>query len=649
MTSCGFANWELRSFFSGVQGEDYLEYFAQVKEEIVTLEKRATGFVGTDNQKADVSSGEAAQFCSDLENLEAKVSHLRCYIECVRSEDIANTEAQEAQSRLEGLEAQFRKLEVGWIAYLRLLSETEFNELMEEPVLEGACYQLERARYEAQHSMDPAQEKLAADLEISGFKAWENLYENIAGSLNFTIEDSQGQSRQVPMSLKVSLLEDPDDAVRRSALVNSNKAWEGAAEAVGAALNNIAGYRLKLQEWRNSGHFLQEAAFESGLKRTTLENMMDTVAREWELPRRYLRLKAKLLNKERLGFQDLVAPINFAEVVGADKAVAQSTHIYTWSEAVTIIEKAFTDFDPDFGQFARQALEKHWVESEVRPGKRPGGFCTSSLVLGESRIFITYQGSLGDVFTLAHELGHAYHEYLMKGLRPCAHAYPMTLAETASTFAENLLSDYLLAHPELGGSEGPEVSEQEELNRELPEQGSANQGQLDQIMQSQRLERLKMYQRRLDDAASYLLNIPMRYFFEKAFYEQRPHKNFTAQDFCNLMLETQKKVYGDTLDSNELDPWFWASKGHFYITEVSFYNFPYTFGYLFSSGVYARAVKEGKAFLPTFRKLLRLTGSASCEDTAREALGVDLQGSQFWQDSLTLVKRDLDAFEALLK
>ena len=157
-----------------------------------------------------------------------------------------------------------------------------------------------------------------------------------------------------------------------------------------------------------------------------------------------------------------------------------------------------------------------------------------------------------------------------------------------------------------------------------------------------------MYQRRLDDAASYLLNIVMRYLFERSFYERRPDKLFSASELCQLMEETQKQVYGDALEEKQLDPWFWASKGHFYITEISFYNFPYIFGYLFSMGIYAQALKQGAEFLPIFTKLLRLTGSASCEDTARLGLGADLTDSKFWESSLDIINRDFTAFEELL-
>ncbi|MGM9997896.1 MAG: M3 family oligoendopeptidase [Candidatus Bruticola sp.] len=603
MNNCGFDNWDLRPFFSGPDKEDYASYFLSIKEKIGKM------LAASEEQ---ICKPDLGAFIVEFENLQAGLQHLVCYIECVRSENIADEVSAQAQNNLDELVAQGRLVEVRLLDRLRRLSDAEFIELRQDGRLVGAEYQLDRLRYRAVHSMDVALESLAAELNLTGFRAWENLYENIAGSLSFTVTNSRGEERRVPMSLKVSLMEDPDRQVRSSTLRESNKAWEGSAHAVSAALNNIAGCRLKLQQRRKCRHFLDEASFESGLQRGTLEKMVDTVLKNIELPRRYLRLKAKLLGLSKLGFQDLGAPVNFAAYTHEEEAT--TTKIYTWKEAGRIIIEAFNRFDPAFAAFAKQALDNHWVESEVREGKRPGGFCTSSTLLGQSRIFMTFQGNLGDVFTLAHELGHAYHEYLMTGLRPWAHNYPMTLAETASTFAEALLSDYLISQPAMS-----------------------------------RLEKLSMYQRRLDDAATYLLNIIMRFLFERSFYEKRSQKVLSAAELCRLMEETQQAVYGDALNENELDPWFWASKGHFYITEISFYNFPYTFGYLFSMGIYAQALQQGASFLPIFAKLLRLTGSASCEDTASLSLGADLTGSNFWESSLSLIERDFAAFEQLLK
>ena len=223
---------------------------------------------------------------------------------------------------------------------------------------------------------------------------------------------------------------------------------------------------------------------------------------------------------------------------------------------------------------------------------------------------MTYNGALGDVSTLAHELGHAFHSRILEDARLWACRYPMTLAETASTFAEQLVIDAVLESPD-----------------STPE------------------DRAAMLDGRMRDGCDFLLNIPTRFFFEKAVYEERASGELPLSRLGELMRDAQRTCYGDCLAEDELDPWFWASKLHFYLTGISFYNFPYTFGYLFSLGIFARAKREGPSFLPQYERLLRMTGSDSAENLARSHLGVDLEAPDFWNASVDLVESDLVRFE----
>ena len=225
---------------------------------------------------------------------------------------------------------------------------------------------------------------------------------------------------------------------------------------------------------------------------------------------------------------------------------------------------------------------------------------------------MTYNNTLGDVQTLAHELGHAFHNWVMRDLRPMARSYSMTLAETASTFAETLFTDSLLADPATTD-----------------------------------IDRAKILDTRLEGAQSFLLNIPMRFIFEKQFYEERANGEVSVSRLKEIMLDAQRQTYGDVLDSEQLDPYFWATKLHFYITGVSFYNFPYSFGYLFSLGVYKRGQEVGEGFHEQYENLLRLTGSDTAENVAKRSLSVDLESKDFWQGSIDIVAEDLAQFEAV--
>jgi oligoendopeptidase F len=231
----------------------------------------------------------------------------------------------------------------------------------------------------------------------------------------------------------------------------------------------------------------------------------------------------------------------------------------------------------------------------------------------ESRIFMTYNESLGDVLTLAHESGHAFHGYLMRDVRPSARIYPMTLAETASTFGEQVLMNGLLDEPSISDAQKASLLDIE-----------------------------------VGHGAIYLLDIPVRFEFEKAFYEERKNGELSVRRLKELMAETQRRILGDVLQPGGEDPYFWASKLHFYITGLTFYNFPYTFGYLLSRGLYAMFKKDGTNFLPKYEEFLRLAGSDSAENVVKHTVGQDLEKPEFWSRAIRSLEEPRQRLEALL-
>ncbi len=286
---------------------------------------------------------------------------------------------------------------------------------------------------------------------------------------------------------------------------------------------------------------------------------------------------------------------------------------FDWQECIDLIRAAFGRSYPELKKFFDHALAKRWVESEVRPGKRPGAFCTGSPWIKQPRVYQTFLGSLGDIETLAHEIGHAFHSSLMKDLRLSAQFYPMTLAETASTFAEAILKEGMLSDPKL-----PLELKAEILNLEV------------------------------SSGISFLLDIPVRFEFEKALYEERVKGEISVDRLKQLMVEKQRELFGPTLTKNWEDPYFWASKLHFYLTGISFYNFPYAFGYLLSRGLHAQFKKEGARFLPKYQEFLRLSGSYPAEEVARRTLGIDLTKPAFWRQAIRSLEEPLAQFRKLL-
>jgi oligoendopeptidase F len=579
-------------YFPGPACPELASFRDRLLEDGGRARRRASelGVPGEDNREGWV------ELLTGLEDAGARFGHLSSYLGCMSAADAGDEVVAREVARKAELAAAWQKVHVAVRAALAEADDEAFASLVADERLASARYAIERMRERARRAMAVELEELAADLAVDGIGAWGRLYDAITGKLTFELARPGAEPETVPVAMVLSLLHDADPEVRRAAQSGAALAWERASGSIAACLNAIAGTRLTLYERRGQDDFLEPALFDAGIERRTLDAMLEAIRARQDLGRRYLGIKAGLLGLDRLGFQDLYAPLPG----GGDRV--------DWDAGVARVESAFAGAYPELAAFARRAFDGRWIDHSPRPGKRPGGFCSSSQLIGQSRIFMTYNGAFGDVQILAHELGHAFHNWVMRDMRPWQRGYPMTLAETASTFAEQLIIDAALA------GAGP-------------------------------AQRLALLDQRLLEAATFTLNIPMRFDFEHALYSRRPAGELSVGELKEMMIEAQRANFGDALDGEQLDPWYWASKLHFYITGVSFYNFPYSFGYLFSLGIFARARKEGPSFLPTYERLLRQTASAPAELVAREVLGVDLGGPDFWNASLDLIAEDLAAYE----
>ena len=588
--------WSLEAYFPSFDGPEYRKFKADLAGDIDAQLGLAEG-------QPSLESGTAAAWAQSFnswEQLTARISHLASYLACLGAADAANEAYQSETALLAGLDATCAKLRIEILRAMRGIGREDWAVFLAQPGLAGAEYRLERLRREAAHQMTRAEEALAADLGVDGFHSWSRLYDTLTGKMTFAMAWPDGRTERIPMAQCRALIANPSPAVRRAAFAGGNRAWEEEADTLCAALNSIAGTRLTLYGRRGLSDFLDVPFDTNGVSRETVGAMFAAISENRELPRRILRVGARMQGTPVLAWCDLEAP-----------RAPRSADNIPWEEAVDMLGRAFGALYPSFDAYARGALSRRWIESEKRGNKRPGGFCTGSVLTREERVYMTYNGTMGDASTLAHELGHAWHSHLLGGLRPCAQDYPMTLAETASTFAEQLLTHGLLADPALAPG-----------------------------------RRLFLLDQATNHVPTFLLNIPVRFEFERRFYEERRAGPVPVTRLCHLMVETQREVYGDVLAPGLEDPWFWASKLHFFFTDASFYNFPYTFGYLLSQALFSEFLRRGPDFLPHYEKFLGLTGSATCEEVVRRSLGRDLRDPGFWKDALAGVELRAGEFEA---
>lgn len=591
-------NWDLSSFFPEFGGSEMREFKESLKNDISELTQKAYELQGLCEDNGD----EWEEVFSKNEDLLKRFSHFASYIECLSSADSRNEEYLREEAEVSLLGAEYTKLGVELFRALREASDKDFSSFAGRDTLCGAEYHLERIREESQRMMSRDKEVLAAELSVDGIKAWGRLYDSVSGKLEFDMEYPDGRRERLPMSSRRSLMEDSDRRVRKAAFEGGNRGWETVEDIACAALNAISGTRLTLNRNRGIDHFLEVALFQSAITKRTLDAMFEAIYSEIELPRRILKTKASTMNSDTIAWYDLGASL---PVRGQERL--------SWGEAKSLVKSSFDSAYPALGKFLDMVYDGNWIEWEMRAGKRPGGFCTTSLLNHESRIFMTYNENMGDVLTLAHEAGHAFHSYVIKDLRPYAVQYPMTLAESASTFGEMILSRGVM-------KEGEFSKEQKALILDME----------------------------VGHGAIYLMDIPVRFEFEKSLHEERKSGELSVSRLKELMVHTQRSVFGEVLEEGGEDPLFWASKLHFYITGVTFYNFPYTFGYLLSRELFSMFEQEGADFLPKYEQFLMLTGSDTAPNVARRTISRDLESPEFWVEAINTLREPLEKYEAIL-
>ncbi len=592
MSSAAPDRWSLESWFSGFGQPDYVEFKSVLVRDVESLKSQAAA-LGDD-------IAEIAGVINALEALSERLGHLSAYLGCLSADD-ANDEGVKAdEAWISTLHAESAKLQASLCSAVARLSEEAFSAMLDDPSLKNAEHAVKRMRHEGQHQMKSEMEALAADLNVNGLHAWGRLYETLTGKMEFEMTFPDGHTETVPMSRRRALMSEPDRKLRELAFHAGQKPWNDHAVTLAAGLNGIAGTRLSLYQRRGLPHFLDTPLFDGAMTRASLDAMLEAIHANIDLPRRAIRKAAQLQGTSALHYFDLEAP----------QVAAPDEKPLIWDEACATVDQAFSSAYPKLGAYFREMLANRWIEAQPRAGKRPGAFCTGSQLKREERVYMTFHNTVHDMVTLAHEVGHAWHSCVLRPARSFAADYPMTLAETASNFGEMILLDRLMSDPAMTPETKAYLLDQEMLR-----------------------------------AHAYLLNIPMRYEFEKAFYTERADGEVSVSRLSELMTKAQRSLYGDTLLDDGTDPMFWAYKMHFFISEISFYNFPYVFGYLLSQALFARFKAEGPAFLPQYEAFLSMTGSATCEEVVKRSLGEDLTNPEFWATALKAMEPSLVAYE----
>ena len=592
--------WDLASLSPAPTTTGFREQLDLFKAKLAQFATATNMLPAVDAQTASVSRWVA--LIAEYERLDAQATDLKALVECYMAADAECKQYHQLQAELATLTPHREQIATNIEFALKEATDADFAGLLgASPELKRNEYFLVTRRKNAALRLPKAQEVLAADLAVDGLHAWGRLFDRLSGSLKVTVQEKGKLVSRSPGQVQ---FDSPQRTVRENNFLAADAAWATVADSCAEALNHISGTRLTTYRHVGLKDHLEAPLRFNRMTRETLDAMWSTITTGKGVLKDYFAAKARLLGVDRLAWFDLTAPLPQLPGAGATDEI-------TYPNACSQIIDAFHAFSPDFGDFAKMALTQGWIEAENRPGKHQGGFCTGFPTAKQSRIFMTYTNSADSMSTLAHELGHAYHSWVLRDQPVFLQDYPMNLAETASTFAEAVLGE-----------------------RRLQQARSD-------------YERLSMLDGMLGDAVAFLMNIHARFIFEDNFHKQRIKGELTADQLNSLMEAAQKAAYLDVLADGSWNPHFWVSKLHFYITGLPFYNFPYTFGYLLSMGVYAVGQDAGAEFSETYRKLLLATGCKDAEEAVKSTLGFDLSKPDFWVKSLGIVSDRVRQYVAL--
>jgi pepF/M3 family oligoendopeptidase len=518
------------------------------------------------------------------------------YITCQVDTNSRDAVALRAESEFDRAYLPLRQIFVRFKGWLGKLAPVLDKIIALNPTAVEHAFILKENADQSKYLMSEPEEALASELSLSGGNAFGKLQGTVTSQLSVDFE-LDGKTEKMPMPALINLRSHPDAETRRRGYEAENKAWEGVKEVLSACMNGVKGETLALNKRRGREDALHSSLDAARIDRATLEAMMSAMEGSFPMFRKYFKNKAKKLGKEQLAWWDIFAPMGKTDTT------------YTFEQARDFIVENFGKFSPSLAAFALRAFDSHWIDAEQRDGKRGGAYCTEIQSLKESRILCNFDGSFDQVSTIAHELGHAFHNEcaFQAGKTVMQQVTPMTLAETASIMCETIVTEAVLK----------QVTDPD--------------------------EELAVLESQIGGAAQVIVDIYSRFLFEKEVFERRAKSDLTADELNEIMERAQKATYGDGLDETQLQKFMWTWKPHYYSPALAFYNYPYAFGLLFATGLYAIYQQRGPEFVADYKNLLASTGEASAADLA-DRFGINIRTRKFWDDSLAIIGRRIERY-----
>lgn len=585
--------WDLSNIYTGLDDPKLTEdinFIKTISTELSALYEKELAPALNSDISAEALNQLLNRIVDARNEISIKAHSIMGYLAATLSVDSFNKQAEQLYSKVQIEMIPLNNLSNRLSAWLGKLGD-RLPKALEIP---GSAHEhsfalLEEAE-QSRYMMSEAEEELANELSLSASDAWGNLQGVLTSQKSVEFE-LDGKMQTLPLPALINLRSHPDADTRERAYKLEMQVFEEMKEPLAACMNGIKGEVNVLNRKRGRQDALHSALDMARIDRDTLDAMMGAMQDSLPMFRDYFRAKAKKLGYEKLPWWSLFAPVGTANKT------------YTFSEARQVVLENFAKFSPEMAKLAETAFDNNWIDAEQRPGKRGGAFCMGIPGVKQSRIMSNFDGSFDQVMTLAHELGHAFHNYCIyqADKTPYQSLTPMTLAETASIMCETIVLNALLKSPS-----SPE-------------------------------EELLLLETAIGSDAQTIVDIMSRYLFEMEVFKRREKATISADEISEIMLQAQRDTYGDGIDPDVMNKFAWTWKPHYYSAQLSFYNFPYAFGTLFGKGLYAIYLEKGEAFLEDYKALLASTGEASAADLAAR-FGINIRDKAFWKGSLDTLK-----------
>ena len=579
-----YGNWSLQAFYKDIHDPN-IETDISHLNELLNEFKESVRKLSSENIRDSLRKTIEAE-----EKISALSRKLGTYFHLRRSVNSRDTESAKFSTRLQNLMALKTKESIAFQKFIAAIEDLD-TVIKGDEVLESYRFRFLQIKNAVSHKLSDEAEDVFARMNLSGGKAWGDLFAYLTSNVSVDYKGSK-----YSLSAIRNLAESEYFEERKSAYEAELACYDKIKDSIAFALNSIKLQVNTEAELRGYESSLAMTLEESRMKKATLEAMLSAMREALPKFHEYLRHKAVLLGyKNGLPWYELLAPLG--------KTNAKT---YTPEEAHSYLVEHFSSFSPDLAEMVDNAFREEWIDFYPHAGKVGGAFCSNLPFLKQSRILTNFSGTFGSITTLAHELGHAYHGKQIEDHRPLNTGYTMPVAETASNFNELIIVNHAI---------------------------EASAGE----------EKLRLVETQIQDMTQIIVDIYSRFLFEDEVFRRRKNTFLFADDLEKIMTEAQKEAFGTGLDPQYLHPYMWCCKSHYYRAGLSYYNFPYAFGGLFSRGLYAKYLEEGESFLPKYRALLKATTVDTVENVAKIA-GIDLTEADFWRQSLKTITEQIDFF-----